>query len=165
MKFRFTYHHDSMERVPINVTEEDGPAVLLRVPVLSKRGGPRKPIDLPLHELYQLARLGCTQVEASQFFGVDNAWFSKVLNSRPVLLETWNRGVAQSKISLRRLQLAHASTPGAPGVAMTIHMSKHHLDEHDKQQVAHTGENGGPVKMTFSFDSPTEKAHNAGIDD
>lgn len=154
-----------MERVPVNVEVEDGPAALLRVPLLTKHGGPRKPLDIPLYELYQLARLGCTYLEASQFFGIDEANFAKLLKSRQVLGDTWNRGAAQAKISLRRLQIAHASQPGAPGVAMTIHLAKHWLGEHDKQQVAHTGSDGGPVKMSFSFDSPVEKAHNAGIDD
>jgi hypothetical protein len=44
----------------------------------------------------------------------------------------WPRHQVAGAIALRQLQWKHAKRPDASGVAMTIHMSKHRLGEHDK---------------------------------
>lgn len=122
-----------------------------------QRSGYRAKAKVGEYEVYQLARMGCTLTEAGQFFGMKLSGFNARLDADPMLKLAWDRGAAQMKISLRRLQLAHASRPGAPGVAMTIHMSKHQLDEVDKQEIKHTGANDGPIEVTFNFDSPAAK--------
>jgi hypothetical protein len=49
-----------------------------------------------------------------------------------VFYEAWEKGQAVGAVALRQLQWKHAKRPDASGVAMTIHLSKHRLGEHDK---------------------------------
>ena len=135
-----------------------------------RRGGPGsgygwRKIDIDIRQLYELARMGCTQAEAAQFFSMAQTTFENRLQKDQDLRQAWDLGSAQAKISLRRLQIAHASTPGAPGVAMTVHLSKFWLNERD-EAVKVTGGDGGPIKVSFSFDSPASRAAlNDGADD
>lgn len=49
-----------------------------------------------------------------------------------MFFRAWEKGQAVDAVALRQLQWKHAKRPDALGVAMTIHMSKHRLGEHDK---------------------------------
>jgi hypothetical protein len=49
-----------------------------------------------------------------------------------VFYQAWEKGRAVGAVALHQLQWKHAKRPDASGVAMTIHMSKHRLGEHDK---------------------------------
>jgi hypothetical protein len=50
----------------------------------------------------------------------------------PESYQAWEKGQAVGAVALRQLQWKHAKRTDASGVAMTIHMSKHRLGEHDK---------------------------------
>jgi hypothetical protein len=78
-----------------------------------------------------LAKLGCTQYEAALVLGIDHRTFKRRLQE-PVFCQAWENGQAVGAVALRQLQWKHAKRPDASGVAMTIHMSKHRLGEHDK---------------------------------
>ena len=71
------------------------------------------------------------QNEAVSVRGVDHRTFKRRLQE-PAFYEAWEKGQAVGAVALRQLQWKHAKRPDASGVAMTIHMSKHRLGEHDK---------------------------------
>jgi hypothetical protein len=141
----------------------DAPTALIEAPEKPTANPyPKRKTHVDPYEVYQLARMGCTLADAAQFFGLKLSRLNHYLDRDDNLRLAWERGAAQKKISLRRLQWAHAERPGAPGVAMTIHMSKHQLDEVEKQEIEHSGANHGPIEVTFSFDSPAAKRLPAG---
>jgi hypothetical protein len=84
-------------------------------------GRPLKPIDG--EQVYRLARLGCTQVDIAEFFGVDE----KTIRNR--FSEEFRQGKEQGKISLRHLQWKRAR---AGSDAILIHLGKHMLNQGDK---------------------------------
>jgi|SRR5262249_6008246 len=92
-------------------------------------GRPRKKTDE--RQVYELAKLGCTQYEAASVLGIDHRTFKRRLQE-PLFYQAWEKGQAVGAVALRQLQWKHAKRPDASGVAMTIHMSKHRLGEHDK---------------------------------
>ena len=92
-------------------------------------GRPRKKTDE--RQVYELAKLGCTQYEAASLLGIDHRTFKRRLQE-PVFYQAWEEGQAAGAVALRQLQWKHARRPDASGAAMTIHMSKHLLGQHDK---------------------------------
>jgi hypothetical protein len=78
-----------------------------------------------------LAKLGCTQYEAASVLGIDHRTFKRRLQEL-VFCQAWEKGQAVGAVALRQLQWKHARRLNASGVAMTIHMSKHLLGQHDK---------------------------------
>jgi hypothetical protein len=92
-------------------------------------GRPRKKTDE--RQVYELAKLGCTQYEAASVLGIDHRTFKRRLQE-PIIHQAWEKGRAVGAVSLRQLQWKHAKRPDSSGVAMTIHMSKHLLGQHDK---------------------------------
>ena len=92
-------------------------------------GRPRKKTDE--RQVYELAKLGCSQYEAASVLGIDHRTFKRRLQE-PVFYQAWEEGQAAGAVALRQLQWKHAKRPDASGVAMTIHMSKHLLGQHDK---------------------------------
>jgi hypothetical protein len=83
----------------------------------------------------QMASLQCTIEEASGALKVSPSAFKKKLAENPHLKEIWERAPAQGRVELRRLQWRHANGFGPQAVAMTMHLSKHWLGEHDKAQL------------------------------
>ena len=79
-------------------------------------GRPRKKTDE--RQVYELAKLGCTQYEAASVSGIDHRTFKRRLQE-PVFYQAWEKGQAVGAVALRQLQWKHA-------------MSKHRLGEHDK---------------------------------
>jgi hypothetical protein len=71
------------------------------------------------------------QNEAASVLGIDHRTFKRRLQE-PAFYQAWEEGQAVGAVALRQLQWKHAKRPDASGVAMTIHMSKHRLGEHDK---------------------------------
>jgi hypothetical protein len=92
-------------------------------------GRPRKKTDE--RQVYELAKLGCTQYEAAGVLGIDHRTFKRRLQES-MFCEAWEKGQAAGAVALRQLQWKHAKRPDASGVAMTIHMSKHLLGQNDK---------------------------------
>src|SRR5215475_8069100 len=92
-------------------------------------GRPRKKTDE--RQVFELAKLGGSQYEAASVLGIDHRTFKRRLQE-PVFYEAWEKGQAVGAVSLRQLQWKHAKRLDSSGVAMTIHMSKHLLNQNDK---------------------------------
>src|SRR5215510_3403510 len=92
-------------------------------------GRPRKKTDE--RQVYELAKLGCTQYEAASVLGIDHRTFKRRLQES-VFCQAWEKGQALGAVAVRQLQWKHARRPNASGVAMTIQMSKHLLGQNDK---------------------------------
>ncbi|HWY88262.1 MAG TPA: hypothetical protein VNX28_16240 [Gemmataceae bacterium] len=140
------------DRVPLVEDPKHAPRPRIKAPkrveVQKRPGGSREQYRIiGEYELYQLGRLGCTKDEAAQFFGLSSSGLSSRLHNNLELRLAWERGSAQAKIGLRRLQLRHAEQLGDAGVKMTIHMSKHQLGEVDTQVVTHAGSEANPIRV------------------
>src|SRR5262249_28779575 len=92
-------------------------------------GRPRKKTDE--RQVFELAKLGCTQYEAASVLGIDHRTFKRRLQE-PMFYEAWEKGQGAGAIALRQLQWKHAKRLDRSGVAMTIHMSKRVLGQNDK---------------------------------
>lgn len=84
-------------------------------------GRPRKEIDA--EGVRKLAKLGCTNEEIGDFFGVSRE-FVRTRYMQELIL-----GRAEQKISLRRLQFKRAYAGSDP---MLIHLGKNYLGQADK---------------------------------
>jgi DNA invertase Pin-like site-specific DNA recombinase len=75
-------------------------------------GRPRKKTDEK--QVYELAKLGCTQYEAASVLGIDHRTFKRRLRE-PVFYQAWEKGQAVGAVALRQLQwkLRNAWTPRA----------------------------------------------------
>ena len=99
-----------------------------------KRNG-RPPIEIDADQLRKAALLRLTIEEAAVLFGTVPRTLKRKLAENPELKRAWDEGGQQFKISLKRLQWRHAQMPNSAGVAMTTHLSKHVLGEHDRSLV------------------------------
>src|SRR6267142_4156207 len=71
-------------------------------------GRPRKKTDE--RQVYELAKLGCTQYEAASVLGIDHQTFKRRLQE-PVFYQAWEKGQAVGAVALRQLQWKHAKRP------------------------------------------------------
>lgn len=149
-----------MRRATINPPKQGDPIVpdviALMLAAVHKVPGTRT--QYSIEHIYKLASLGCTQEEVAFFYGIAKEQFESTLRNDDILRRAWVQGHSNARISLRRLQLAHAQTPGSAGVNMAIHMSKHLLGEKDEVKQVVQGADAGPVRMTFSFTGSTPVA-------
>jgi hypothetical protein len=102
-------------------------------------------IDVNVKMVRKLAELQCTQAEAAAFFGITVGRFARLLKQYPALKYAWQHGLEVGKISLRRLQWAHA----VKNPAMAIHLGKNILGQSDKVKNELSGEDGGPIEVEF----------------
>ncbi|HSN01984.1 MAG TPA: hypothetical protein VLS91_00720 [Acidimicrobiales bacterium] len=84
-------------------------------------GRPRKELDA--EQVYKLARLGCTNDEIGDFFGVSGE------TVRRNYVDALTQGRADHKISLRRWQTKRAQ---AGSDTMLIHLGKQYLGQSEK---------------------------------
>jgi hypothetical protein len=91
-------------------------------------GRPAKDIDAEL--VRKLAKLGCTQDEIADFFGVTQSVISERFRS------DFHLGCAESKISIRRMQIKRAMQGSD---RMLIHLGKVYLGQTDRVDVTSQG--------------------------
>ena len=91
-------------------------------------GRPAKDIDAEL--VRKLAKIGCTQDEIADFFGVTQSVISERFRS------DFHLGCAESKISLRRMQFKRAMQGSD---RMLIHLGKVYLGQTDRVDVTSHG--------------------------
>ena len=113
---------------------------------LKKRGRKKVPIDYEKAE--KLAQILCTQSEIASVLGVS----LPVLDHDPEFQRIHKKGLETGRASLRRMQYASASA-GNP--TMLIWLGKQHLGQRDRQDVAMTGKNGGPMEVNTTLDPET----------
>ena len=98
----------------------------------SKRPGrPRALVvgDATIHrEIRRLAALACTQQEVAQFLGVGLSTFTRYLLEDAQAGATWEGGLAEARISLRRKQFRLAEK----SAAMAIFLGKQMLGQTDQ---------------------------------
>src|SRR5262245_35447775 len=92
-------------------------------------GRPRKKTDEG--QVYELAKLGCTQYEAASVLGIDHRTFKRRLQE-PIFYQAWEKGQVAGAIALLQRKWKHERRPISSGVTMTIHMSKYLLGQNDK---------------------------------
>jgi hypothetical protein len=92
------------------------------------------PDEDTLRRLFELAKIGCTQEEASAVLGCTRRTLSSFLSDFEVARDAWDDGFAHCKISLRRKQLALADK-NAPAA---IFLGKNILGQKDENTVNHT---------------------------
>lgn len=110
-------------------------------------GRPRKEINE--EQLAQLAGLGCTLAEMASFFDCD----VKTLTSN--YSQVIKKGKDMGNISLRRDQRRLAKN----SASMAIFLGKNTLDQRDRQELQHTGKDGGPLQVTVTVvNKPKESA-------
>lgn len=114
-----------------------------------KAGRPAVPIDAD--NLRKLARLLCTHEEIAAFFECSERTIIRKLQDNVELAEAYERGKAEGRMSLRRLQWRHAQGAGSSAVQMTIHMSKHHLGETERAALDVT------AKLDVTNSTPRER--------
>lgn len=119
-------------------------------------GRPQKPVDAD--EVFKLAKLGCTQGEIGEFFGVHASQISRRFATE------YARGSAACKTSLRRWQMKRAHAGSDP---MLIHLGKVHLGQADKIDLNTSG--GIRISVVYEDDhtqvdaaSPGPEAGDAG---
>lgn len=108
----------------------------------------KKRIVIDLDDVTRLGRLQCTESEAAAFFKIGVNKFKKILNDFPDVKEAWDRGQSMGKTSLRRKQMALASS----SASMAIHLGKNMLNQRESVTHEHTGQGGGPIQ-TFDLAS------------
>lgn len=86
--------------------------------------------EIPPDEVLKLAKLGCTNGEIGDFFGVSD----ETIRTR--FLDVLALGRANQKISLRRYQWRSAKLGSVP---MQIHLGKQYLGQSDKTDVTSGG--------------------------
>ena len=91
-------------------------------------------------KLEVLAQVQCTVEEAAAAMDISPATFRKKLNADPKMKEIRDRGPHRRVASrFERLQWQHALGFGPHAVAMTVHLSKHWLGEHDRANLEISG--------------------------
>jgi hypothetical protein len=98
--------------------------------------------EIPPDEVLKLAKLGCTNGEIGDFFGVSD----ETIRTR--FLDVLALGRANQKISLRRYQWKSAKSGSVP---MQIHLGKQYLGQSEK--VEHSGNGASPIAFDASVRS------------
>jgi hypothetical protein len=107
-------------------------------------GRPAKDIDAEL--VRKLAKLGCTQDEIADFFGVTQSVISERFRS------DFHLGCAESKISIRRMQFKRAMQGSD---RMLVHLGKVFLGQTDRLDV--TSKGARTVVYVEAADNPRDR--------
>lgn len=95
-----------------------------------------------LRQIFQLAKIACTQYEIAAVLGVPQSTFNNFLDHHPEARESWEAGIEHAKISLRRKQFRLADKL-AP---MAIFLGKNMLGQKDVHEVKNTsGKDAAPA--------------------
>jgi hypothetical protein len=114
-------------------------------PVVTERnkgGRPSKlkPDEKTLRDVRGLAQIQASHGEAAAFFRVSVPTFERFIRKK-IVRDTWNEGLGEGKIGLRRTQFALAKR----SAAMAIFLGKQYLGHVDKQEF--TGKDGLPLEV------------------
>lgn len=92
---------------------------------------PPQPAPIDGSEVFKLAKLGCTQKEIGEYFGVDASTISRRFATE------FHLGAAACKTSIRRWQIKKARGGCTP---MLIHLGKTYLGQTDRVDVTTRGD-------------------------
>ena len=91
----------------------------------------RRPKPIDEDQLFELAKLGCTQDEAASVLGLTQEALSYRLKREP-LKSLWERGFAEAKVSLRRRMLDRAMNDANPAPLIFLAKQKAWLGMSDR---------------------------------
>jgi hypothetical protein len=111
-----------------------------------KMGRPVKEIDFALFD--KLCELQCLQEEMADFFEVSIDTLERRVKEKTGLTfaDYYGQKRGHGKVALRRKQMQVALKGN---VTMLIWLGKQTLGQRDKQEIEHSGKNGGPIQVTF----------------
>ena len=109
---------------------------------------------IKLQDVESAASLRCTWAEVAAFCNLSTTTLNKLRKEDPRIDESYEKGLAQANISLRRNQQV-LSQSNAP---MAIHLGKQYLDQTDKKTIEHTGPDGSSLEFNISTLSKEERA-------
>lgn len=90
-----------------------------------------------------LAQIHATYEDAAAFFHVNERTFRRFLKKK-IVRETYEEGLGEGRISLRRLQFKIAQK----SASMAIFLGKQYLGQTDKQEFS--GKDGAPIQVAGS---------------
>jgi len=108
-------------------------------------GRPKAQLDLGVIE--RGASIGCSKDELAALCGFARSTFYKYLAEDPAVQEAIDRGASKGQATLRRLQWKGAEEGNA---TMLVWLGKQLLGQ--KDSIAHTGGDGGPIVIITGVD-------------
>ena len=101
-----------------------------------------QPTEETMKSLRGLGQIQCTTKEGAAWFAVSEPTFLKFLADNPDARKAFDEGKQVGLTSLRRTQFRLAEK----NAAMAIFLGKNYLGQSDKQELQHTGKDGGPIQ-------------------
>lgn len=124
------------------LTDDDRDALQNSIDVVRSRSAKkphkktgRKRIDINKASVEELAARGCLNSEIAAILRISVATLEDRITNEPGFKESLQAGRDRGKAELRFLQNHHATGEGSAAVKMTIHLSQHHLGEHEQKPV------------------------------
>lgn len=90
-----------------------------------------------------LAKIQATSKEIAAVLEVTEPTWIRFKQENPAVQEAWEQGIGYGQMSIRRHQISLAEKGNA---TMLIWLGKQYLGQSDRQQLTHSGPNGGPIQ-------------------
>jgi hypothetical protein len=116
-----------------------------------RRSGPGSGAKIDLDMVGRAASIGCTKEEIAALLGISRMTFHRHMEKNEALQEVFERGADKGRATLRRLQWKGAEDGNA---TMLVWLGKQLLGQRDS--IAHTGADGGPVMIITGVDRGDE---------
>ena len=110
----------------------------------NKGGRPRKLTadEATINQITGMAAIFCTKSEVCAVLRVSRPTLDRFFADNPEVLAAYEDGFGAGQMSLRRKQFKLADK----NAAMAIFLGKNVLGQSDKQELQHTGKDGGPIQ-------------------
>ena len=110
----------------------------------NKGGRPRKLTadEATINQITGMAAIFCTKSEVCAVLRVSRPTLDRFFADNPEVLAAYEDGFGAGQMSLRRKQFKLADK----NAAMAIFLGKNYLGQSDKQELQHTGKDGGPIQ-------------------
>jgi hypothetical protein len=114
---------------------------------MEKNKGGRPKADIDLETLNKLIAIQCTGEEIASYFNINYDTLNRIVQDQYDLSfsDYFKQNRGKGKVSLRRAQYQTAIDGN---ITMQIWLGKNWLNQTDKQELTHTGENIIKVKIT-----------------
>jgi hypothetical protein len=121
---------------------------------MARNSAPRKkpgtkPKPINAKQLAALAGMQCSYPEIAAVFGLKKRQFIDRIGADPELRELIEEGRANGCASIRRAQFK-AAVEGDR--TMLVWLGKQYLGQRDREQIEHTGGDGGPIVLKVEYE-------------
>lgn len=113
---------------------------------MAKKNG-RPKIEFNMEQVERLAAIQCTEEEIALALGCSIDTVRDRKRNDEDFSNALLKGRGTGKASLRRSQFALATAGNA---TMLIWLGKQYLGQQDKQELEHTGKDGGPIELNYA---------------